>query len=75
MRPVGVVLGPPALDNDLGLQQGAELLDVEQLVTYPAVEALDEGVPPTAIPAPCRPSPCPPGGTSRAEPTRSSPDP
>ena len=39
---VGVALGPPSLDNDLGLEQGGELLDVEQLVAHPAVEALDE---------------------------------
>ncbi len=30
--PVGVVLDAPGLDNDLGLEEGAELLDVEQLV-------------------------------------------
>jgi hypothetical protein len=32
MRSVGVVLDPPRLDDDLGLEQGAELFDVEQLV-------------------------------------------
>ena len=41
---VGVVLLPPALDNDLSLQEGAELFDVEELVAHAAVEALDEGV-------------------------------
>ena len=43
MRSVGVVLGPPAADNDFGFQERGELLDVEQLVAYAAVEALDEG--------------------------------
>ena len=44
VRPVGVVLDPPGFDNDLGLEQGGELLDVEQLVADAAVEGLDEGV-------------------------------
>ena len=44
VRPVGVVLDPPGLDEDLGLEQGGELLDVEQLVADAAVEGLDEGV-------------------------------
>ncbi len=44
MGSVGVVLGPPGLDNDLGLEEGGELLKVEQFVAEPAVEALDERV-------------------------------
>lgn len=38
VRPVGVVLVPPTLDNDLGLEQGPELLDVEQFVAYASVK-------------------------------------
>jgi hypothetical protein len=53
MGPVVVVLRPPALDNDLGLEQGAEFLDVEQLVADTAVEALGEGSP-TASRVRCR---------------------
>ncbi len=41
---VGVVLDPPCFDNDLGFEQRAELLDVQQLVADAAVEALDVGV-------------------------------
>jgi hypothetical protein len=41
---VGVVLDPPVLDNDLGLAEVGELLDIEQLVSKPAVEGFDEGV-------------------------------
>lgn len=44
VRPARVVLDPPGLDDDLGFQHGAELLDVEQLVACPAVERLDAGV-------------------------------
>ena len=44
MGPVGVVLDPPGLDHDLGHGEAGELLDVEQLVTYAAVEGLDVGV-------------------------------
>lgn len=44
MESVGVVLGPPRLDNDLGLEEGGELLKVEQFVADSAVEALDERV-------------------------------
>ena len=40
VRPVGVVLDPPGLDQDLGFgQAGAELLDVEEFVADAAVEA------------------------------------
>ena len=42
--PIGVVLDTPALDNDSGFEEGAELLDVEELVAHAAVEALDERV-------------------------------
>jgi hypothetical protein len=41
---VGVVLDSPVLDNDVGLAEVGEVFDVEQLVTDPAVEGLDEGV-------------------------------
>jgi hypothetical protein len=42
MRPFVVVLDPPVFDQDLGLGQGAELGDGEQLVSDPGVERLDE---------------------------------
>jgi hypothetical protein len=38
--PGGVVLDPPVLDQHLGLEQGIEGLDGEQLVTQPTAEAL-----------------------------------
>ncbi len=44
MGPVGVVLASPRLDNDLSLEEGGELFEVEQLVADPAVEAFNEGV-------------------------------
>ena len=44
MRSVGVVLGSPGFDNDLCLEQGGELLDVEQFVAGAAVERLHEWV-------------------------------
>ena len=44
MWPVCVVLDTPGLDDDLGFEEGAELLDVEQLVAHPAIERLDVGV-------------------------------
>ena len=47
---VGVVLDPPGFDNDLGFEERAELLDVQQLVADAAVEALDVGV----LPRRCR---------------------
>ena len=43
VRPVVVVLPPPRLDDDLGLAERAELLDVEQLVAGSAVQRLNEG--------------------------------
>ena len=48
MRANGIVVAPPALDDDLGLAQGVEDLAVEQLVTQARVEALDEPVLPRA---------------------------
>src|SRR5215203_5875158 len=41
---VGVVLDAPGLDDDLRLEERAELFDVQQLVAAATVEALDEGV-------------------------------
>ena len=41
---VGVVLDAPGFDDDLGLEEAAELLEVQQLVAGLAVEALDERV-------------------------------
>jgi len=43
VRPVGVVLHSPSLDQHLGFGERAELLDVEQFVADPAVERLDVG--------------------------------
>jgi hypothetical protein len=34
--PVGIVLGAPVADEDLGFEEAGELLDVEQLVAHPA---------------------------------------
>ena len=42
MRSDGVVVAPPALDDDLGFTQRVEDLAVEQFVTKTSVEALDE---------------------------------
>ena len=39
-----VVVDPPVLGEDLGLEEDVELLAVEVLVAHPAVEALDPGV-------------------------------
>ena len=41
---VGVVLDAPGFDDVLRLEEGAELLEVQQLVAGLAVEALDERV-------------------------------
>lgn len=43
MRPLGVVLDAPGLHDDLGFEQGSELVDVEELVAGAAVERLREG--------------------------------
>ena len=48
MRPNGVEVPPPALDEDLGLQQRIELLSREQLVAELGVEALAVAVRPGA---------------------------
>ena len=48
MWPVRVVLDPPVLDNELGLGEVAELLDVEAFVAEPAVAA-DLGNSPLSI--------------------------
>lgn len=44
MGPVGVVLVSPVLDDDSGLGEAGELLDVQQLVAEATVEGLDERV-------------------------------
>jgi hypothetical protein len=41
---VGVVLDAPVGDEDLGVEQGVELFDGEQLVADPAAVGLDPGV-------------------------------
>jgi hypothetical protein len=48
MRAHGIVVAPPALDNDLSLAQRVEDLAVEQLVAKPGVEALHVSVLPRA---------------------------
>ena len=44
MRAHGIVMPPPALDDDLGLPQRVEDLAVEQFVPQSGVEALDVAV-------------------------------
>ena len=44
MGPVGIVLGAPVADEDLGFEEAGELLDGEQLVAHPAAVRLDPGV-------------------------------
>jgi hypothetical protein len=51
-------------DNDLGLAEVGELLDVEQLVPEPTVEGLDEGVS-HGEPGSCRCCGYPTAGTTR----------
>jgi hypothetical protein len=46
--PDGIVVAPPALDDDLSLPQGVENLSIEQFVTQACVEALDVAVLPRA---------------------------
>ncbi len=46
VRPVGVVVLPPVLDDDAGLGQAGEQLKVEQLVAHAGVEGLHERVVP-----------------------------
>src|SRR3954454_15419156 len=41
MRSDGVVVTPPALDDDLRLAKGVEDLAIEQFVSQPGIEALD----------------------------------
>ena len=48
MGAIGVVLGAPVGHKDLGLEQGVELLDGEQLVSDPRPVGLDPGVLPGA---------------------------
>jgi hypothetical protein len=42
--PDGVVVAPPALDDDPGLGKRVEDLSIEQFAAKPGVEALDEAV-------------------------------
>ena len=44
MRADGVVVPPPALNDDLGFAQGVEDLAIEQLVAQAGVEAFDVAV-------------------------------
>ena len=48
MRPDGVVMPAPALDDDLRLAKSVEDLSVEQLVPKPGIEALDVAILPWA---------------------------
>lgn len=48
MRPNGVVVPAPTLDDDLGLAQRVEDLAVKELIAQARVEALDEPVLPWA---------------------------
>src|SRR4051794_4158833 len=48
MRPDGVVMPAPALDDDLRLAKSVEDLAVEQLVPEPGIEALDVAILPRA---------------------------
>ena len=48
MRPDGVVVDTPLLDQDLGLTQAAEQFAIEQLVPEPSIEAFDVAVLPRA---------------------------
>src|SRR5712672_2988312 len=44
MRPHGVVVTPPAFDDDLRFPQRVEDLAIEQLVAQPGIKTLDEPV-------------------------------
>ena len=44
MRPLGVVLLLPRLDDGAGMRQTAEPVQIQALIAKPAVEALDMGV-------------------------------
>ena len=46
MQAVGVVLGLPIADHDLGVQQRVEAVDVQALVARSAVKRLDVPVVP-----------------------------
>ena len=48
MRPDGVVVPAPALDDDLGLAQRIEDLTIEKLVAQARIETLDEAIFPWA---------------------------
>jgi hypothetical protein len=48
MRPDGIVMPAPALDDDLRLAESVEDLAVEQLVPEPGIEALDIAILPRA---------------------------
>lgn len=48
MRPFGVVVFSPLLNDDAGLPEGVEDLTVEQFVTEPGIEAFDITVFPRA---------------------------
>lgn len=48
MRPDGVVMAPPALDDDPGFLEGVEDFAIEKFVTQAGVKALDEAILPRA---------------------------
>src|SRR5690606_22198910 len=48
MRPLGVIVSPPCLDDDPGLGEAVEYLTVEQFITQLRVEALAVAVLPRA---------------------------
>src|SRR6516164_10772057 len=50
VRPLGVVVTPPALDDDPGLGKRVDDLSIEQFIAKPGVEALDEAVLPGTAP-------------------------
>jgi hypothetical protein len=50
VRPLGVVVAPPALDDDPGLSKRVEDLSIKQFVAKPGVEALNEAVLPGTAP-------------------------
>jgi hypothetical protein len=44
MRSDGIVVPPPAFEDDLRLAQAVEDLSVQQLISEPGIEALDVAV-------------------------------
>ena len=48
MRPSGIVVVPPAFDDDLGFSECVEDLAIQQLIAQPGIEAFDEAILPGA---------------------------